>query len=125
MAEATQNSDVISPQDEVQATERTKAGKKKYSKGTDRYQKASLKVVKAVAKGLDDFYDASRKSSEERRDGFFLALPENLGEGLGETFSELAEVPKILTKPGRKNQLRKVVKTPLRAASGILGFWDK
>ena len=125
MSDTIQNSDVISPQDEVHVVERTKSGKKKYSKGTDRYQKASLRVVKAVAKGLDDFYAASRKSSEERRDGFFLELPENLGEGLGETLSELAEVPKILTKSGRKNQLRKIVKTPLRAASSVLGFWDK
>ena len=125
MAEAAQNNDVISPQDEVQLIERTKSGKKKYSKGTNRYQKASLRVVKAVAKGLDDFYDASRKSSEESRDGFFMDLPENLGEGLGETLSELAEVPKILTKSGRKNQMRKVIKTPLRAASSIFGFWDK
>jgi hypothetical protein len=124
MADVQQSNDVINPQDEVQNIELTKSGKKKYSKGTGRYQKASLRVVKAVSKGLDDFYAASRKSSEERRDGFFRDLPENLGEGLGETLSDLAEVPKILTKRGGKNKASKIVKTPLRAASSVFRFWD-
>lgn len=103
--------------------EEKKKKKHKYSRGTKNVQqlgrgmrKATARISKAVAKGLDDFYDRSEKSGGKRRDGALRDMTENMARAVGTSMRVFSKAPYDIARrlPNR------MVATQVRAGLRIL-----
>ena len=102
---------------------RKKKRKRKYSRGTrglqelsDGLTKASFRVPNAVAKGLDEFYDRSRKSSKKRRDGAFRDLLRNGARGADRFFRQFGKAPNDVARKVRTRRVWKQTRGLVSAA---------
>jgi len=101
--------------------------KRKYSKGLKEIQqversisRASTRVARAVAKGMQTYRKRSAKSALTKRDGALRDFPVNLAEGLGKTMRVLSGIPADLAKAMNTPRARQRVRRQLRVTSRVL-----
>lgn len=104
-----------------------KRKKRRYSKGLKEIQqferslsKASTRVARAVAKGMETYRKRSATSALKKRDGALRDFSVNFADGLGKTMRVLSGVPSDLAKAVNTPRARKRMRRQLRAASRVL-----
>jgi hypothetical protein len=111
----------------VQPCKKTKAKKRKYSKGLKELQqleravsKTSNRVARAVAKGMATYRKRSDKSAVRKRDGSLRDFALNMAAGLGKTLRVLSGVPADLAKGLDTKGARKRTRRQVKIASRIV-----
>ncbi len=83
--------------------------------------KASRRLSRAVAKGLDKYVSSSDKSAEKRRDGALIDMRRNMARAMGTTLSRSGKAFDDVAKSfSRKDNKRQV-----RAMARILRPWAR
>jgi len=100
--------------------------KRKYSRGLRDLQKsgramskASSRVSRAVAKGIDAYRKASDKSARKRRDGALRDVGVNVAKGLSRTLRGVSRTPVSLAKALNQRGVRRGVRRQTRALARL------
>jgi hypothetical protein len=99
-----------------------KKRKRRYSRDLEGMQrwgraasKASRRVARAVAAGLDTWYDRSERSALARRDGALRDSMKNLSKAVSKTVAEASMAPADLLAPLDSKRGRRVARAVARA----------
>jgi hypothetical protein len=97
-----------------------KKKKRRYSKGLEDIQRSgrgftrvSSRILRSVAKGMDEFRKASDKSASKKRDGAIRDLLLNVGKASSKSLKVSARIPRDIAKAMNRRTSRRVFKRQL------------
>jgi hypothetical protein len=101
-----------------------KRRKRKYSRGLREVQRwergtarASRRIGRAIAAGLDTYFERRERSSYKRRDGAIRDALKNWSKGMSKTLRKASDAPYDIVKALDTRSVRRTVKLVVRSLS--------